>query len=47
VSPEAPANVEPVPAGNHDIEQEKRWRFPFRIRNQIGWSVKQPGLKPC
>ena len=42
---QAPANVEAVAAGNHDVEQKQRGRLALGIGNEVGGGVKQARLK--
>ncbi len=42
---QTPADIQTIPAGNHNVEQEKRGRLPLGVGNKIGRSVKKPRLK--
>src|SRR5579863_2888614 len=40
-----PANVEPVTAGNHDVEEKERGWLPLSVRNKVGWGVIEASIK--
>jgi hypothetical protein len=43
--PQAPANVQSVSAGNHNVQQKHRRRFALGIGNKVGGSVIQARIK--
>jgi hypothetical protein len=42
---QAPANVQAVSAGNHDVQQKQRRRPALGVGNHIGGGVKQARIK--
>ena len=42
-----PANIESIPARDHDVEEKQGRHVALGVRNQIDRSVKEAGLKPC
>src|ERR1035441_2815205 len=47
VTAQPPADVEPVSARNHDVEQKQGRRFPLGIGDYIGGGMKQTHIETC